>query len=130
MRLDTLLVAMKALLPIFAFGAVAFHLSGCARDPNRISGTNPYHPGPGFGRVVGATAGVAAGNVAGAVVGTGEGFAAGASAPFHKTTRVVRTWRTETTADGRTIQVPVDTVVDENGRPVNAPQAAAPQGVR
>ena len=121
---------MKSLLPIFAFGAVALHLAGCARDPNRISGTNPYHPGPASGRAVGATAGVAAGNVAGAVVGTSEGFAAGASAPFHKTTRVVRTWRTETTADGRTIQVPVDTVVDENGRPVNAPKATAPQGAR
>lgn len=112
---------MKALLTILAAGVVALQFTGCARDPNRISGTNPYHPGPASGRAVGAGVGVAAGNVAGAVVGTGEGFVAGASAPFHKTTRVVRTWRTETTADGRTIQVPVDTVVDENGRPVNPP---------
>jgi hypothetical protein len=121
---------MKTLLPILAFGAVILHLAGCARDPNRINGTNPYHPGPASGRAAGATTGVAAGNVAGAVVGTGEGFAAGASAPFRKTTRVVRTWRTETTADGRTIQVPVDTVVDENGRPVDAPKPAPPQGAR
>lgn len=121
---------MKALLDIFAFGVVALHLAGCARDPNRITTTNPYHPGPASGRVVGATAGVAAGNVAGAVVGTGEGFAAGASAPFHKTTRVVRTWRMETTVDGRTIQVPVDTVVDENGRPVNAPSPAPAKATR
>ena len=65
---------------------------------------------------------VVAGNVAGGVVGVGEGFAVGASAPFNNTRRVVRTWRTETTSDGRVIQVPVDTVVDQYGRPIsNAP---------
>jgi hypothetical protein len=30
----------------------------------------------------------------------------------------VRTWRTETTSDGRTIQVPHDTSVDAYGRPI------------
>jgi hypothetical protein len=106
---------MKSILPILATGVV---LMGCARDPNRIGVTNPNHPGPAAGRALGAGAGVVAGNVAGGVVGFGEGAAAGAAAPFNNTRRVVRTWRTEKTADGRTIQVPVDTVVDEYGRPV------------
>jgi hypothetical protein len=94
---------------------------GCARDPNRIGVTNPRHPGPAAGRAVGTGVGVVGGNVAGAVVGVGEGVAQGASAPFNNTTRVVRRWRTETTADGRTIQVPEDIVVDQHGRPINAP---------
>jgi hypothetical protein len=110
--------------------SVLLLLAGCASDPNRITTTDVRHPGPATGRAVGAGVGVAAGNVAGAAVGFGEGAAAGASAPFHKTTRVVRTWRTETTSDGRTIQVPVDTVVDEQGRPLNAPASQKPSGSR
>ncbi len=110
---------MKSLISMLAVGCVAaVALLGCASDPNRIGVTNPNHPGPAAGRAVGAGAGVVAGNVAGAVVGVGEGVAVGASAPFNNTRRVVRTWRTETTPDGRVIQVPVDTVVDEYGRPI------------
>ena len=125
-------VAMKNYLSSTIPGCAlpALLLAGCATDPNRITTTDARHPGPATGRVVGAGAGVVAGNVAGAAVGVGEGVAAGASAPFHKTTRVVRTWRTETTSDGRTIQVPVDTVVDEQGRPLNAPASQKSSGSR
>ena len=114
---------MKSLISLLTVGCAAgVALLGCASDPNRIGVTNPNHPGPAAGRAVGAGAGVVAGNVAGGVVGVGEGFAVGASAPFNNTRRVVRTWRTETTSDGRVIQVPVDTVVDQYGRPIsNAP---------
>ena len=83
--------------------------------------TNPQQPGPAAGRAVGAGVGAVGGNVAGAVVGVGEGIVAGATAPFDNTTRVVRRWRTETTSDGRTIQVPEEIVVDQNGRPVSKP---------
>lgn len=93
-------------------------LIGCASDPNRVAYTNPRQPGPAIGRGVGAAAGSLTGNVAGAVVGTGEGFVQGVAAPFNNQTRIVRRWRTETTADGRTIQVPEDIVVDAQGRPV------------
>lgn len=99
-------------------------LSGCASDPNRIGITNQRHPGPAVGRAVGTGVGVAAGNVGGGVVAFGEGVAVGAAAPFNSSTRVVRRWRTETTADGRTIQVPEDIVVDQYGRPLNPPPVA------
>ena len=99
-------------------------ISGCASDPNRIGVTNQSHPGPAAGRAAGVGVGVAAGNVAGAVVGFGEGAALGAAAPFNSSTTVVRRWRTETTADGRTIQVPEDIVVDQYGRPLHPPKAA------
>ncbi|MEI8243596.1 MAG: flagellar motor protein MotB [bacterium] len=92
--------------------------------------TSSYHPGPVAGRAVGTGVGVVAGNAAGFVVGTGEGLVQGATAPFDTTTHVVRRWRTETTADGRTIQVAEDILVDSQGRPVNAvapaPAPAAP----
>jgi len=58
------------------------------------------------------------GNVVGAAVGTTEGLVKGVAAPFNTTTRVLRRWRTEVTADGRTIQVPEDILVDSQGRPV------------
>jgi len=113
---------MKSFISTLTVGcATGVALLGCAGDPNKIGVTNPNHPGPAAGRVAGAGAGVVAGNVAGAVVGAGEGFAVGASAPFNNTRRVVRTWRTETTSDGRVIQVPVDTVVDQHGRPIGNP---------
>lgn len=90
-------------------------LSGCATDPGL---TSSKHPGPVVGKVVGGGVGLVSGNVAGAAVGIGEGFSVGVAAPFDTTTRVVRRWRTETTADGRTIQVPEDIEVDATGRPV------------
>ncbi len=62
--------------------------------------------------------GAVAGNVAGAVVGVGEGAAAAADQPFKHdpTQRVVCHWRTETTPDGRTLQVPEYYLVDQHGR--------------
>jgi len=103
------------------FGAVAcLAMAGCAEvHPNYT--TSPYHPGPVAGQSVGVAAGVVAGNAAGAVVGLGEGAVKGAAAPFDTTTHVVRRWHTETTPDGRTIQVPQDILVDQYGRPVNPP---------
>ncbi len=95
--------------------------AGCASDPNRVGITNGRQPGPAVGQALGAGVGAVGGNAAGAVVGFGEGVVAGAKPPFDNTTRIVRRWHPETTADGRTIQVPEDILVDANGRPVNAP---------
>lgn len=103
--------------------------TGCA-TPSYT--TSPYHPGPAAGQAVGTGVGLAVGETAGFVVGTGEGIVEGAAAPFDTTTHIVRRWHTETTADGRTIQVPEDILVDSKGRPVTmappprAPPAAAP----
>jgi hypothetical protein len=117
---------MRITMAMLAFGSVLLlGLTGCARDPNRIGVTNQRQPGPAAGRAVGTGVGAVGGNVAGAVVGFGEGVGQGAAQSFDNTTRVVRRWRTETTADGRTIQVPEDIVVDEQGRPVKAPPAPA-----
>jgi hypothetical protein len=97
--------------------------TGCARTD--YGGTSPYHPGPVAGKTVGNAVGVAAGNVAGFGVGTVEGVAHGMAAPFNPSYHMVRYWRPETTADGRTIQVPYDVLVDQYGRPVKMP---APTG--
>jgi hypothetical protein len=105
----------------FGIVGAALLLAGCASE-HRVGLTNPNHPGPVIGETIGAGVGVVGGNVAGAVVGFGEGAVAGAKAPFDPTTRVVRRWRTETTADGRVIQVPEDIVVDAQGRPVGTPR--------
>ncbi len=92
-------------------------LSGCASNHDaRI--TNPRQPGPAIGTAVGTVGGAVVGNAAGLVVGVGEGAANAASVPFNNDRRVIRTWRTEVTADGRTIQVPVEIEVDQYGRPV------------
>jgi len=64
-------------------------------------------------------------NVVGAGVGVVEGTAQGLAAPFNPNYHMVRYWRTETTSDGRTIQVPYDILVDQYGRPVKMP---APTG--
>lgn len=109
---------MKTTIPLTILTILA---AGCASDPNRPGATNPRAPGPAVGRAVGGAAGAVTGNVVGGVVGAGEGFGAAASVPFNNTSRVVRRWRTETTADGRTIQVPEDVVVDANGRPLGKP---------
>lgn len=91
-------------------------LTGCTtRD---ASATNLKHPGPAIGTAVGSAAGAVAGNVAGAVVAGAQGAGNAFKAPFTNERRVVRTWRTETTADGRTIQVPVEIEVDQHGRPI------------
>ena len=98
-------------------------LTGCSSTD--YGHTSPYQPGPVAGRTVGNAVGVTAGNVAGFGVGTVEGVAHGMAAPFNPDYHMVRYWRTETTADGRTIQVPYDVLVDQYGRPVKMP---APTG--
>ena len=95
-------------------------LPGCRSDH-----TSPYHPGPVAGQAVGEGVGVVAGNVAGFGVGAVEGTAHGIAAPFNPNYHMVRYWRTETTSDGRTIQVPYDVLVDQYGRPSHMP---APTG--
>ena len=86
---------------------------------------SPYQPGPVAGKAVGNGVGVVAGNVAGAGVGVVQGTAAGAASVFNPNYHMVRYWRTETTSDGRTIQVPYDVLVDQYGRPAAMP---APSG--
>ena len=92
--------------------------SGCA-STSGTSATNPSHPGPAIGQAVGQTVGVVGGNVAGAVYGAGEGLVDGVRKPFTNEVHVVRVWHTETTSDGRTVQVPQDILVDQYGRPVS-----------
>lgn len=101
----------------------AWLFAGCTSTD--YGGTSPYHPGPVVGKTVGNAAGTVAGNAVGLGVGTMEGVAHGVAAPFNPNYKMVRTWRTETTPDGRTIQVPYDILVDQYGRPVNMP---APTG--
>ena len=96
--------------------APALFLGACVSGPARTTVTNPNHPGPGVGQTLGAGVGAVAGNVAGAAVGFVEGAAGAAKAPFDNTRRVVRHWRTETTPDGRLVQVPEDIEVDAYGR--------------
>lgn len=74
---------------------------------------------------IGQGAGVVAGNAVGFGTGVVQGTAQGVGAALDPSYRYVRQWRTETTADGRTIQVPYDVMVDKYGRPVKAP---APTG--
>lgn len=102
---------------------LSFFLIGCANA--EYGHTSPYQPGPVVGKAVGNAAGVVAGNAAGLGVGVVEGTAAGLAAPFDPSYHMVRQWKTETTSDGRTIQVPVDILVDKYGRPVGMP---APTG--
>jgi hypothetical protein len=108
---------MRALVPAAASTVVLTLLTGCT-TPAEQRITNPRHVGPAVGNAVGAAAGAVTGEVAGVVVGAAEGASAAAKAPFTNERRVVRTWKTETTSDGRTIQVPVEIEVDEQGRPI------------
>ncbi len=103
------------------FIAMSLLLAGCASSPSERRVTNPQQPGPAIGKAVGTVVGAVGGNVAGAAVGVVEGAAGAAKAPFNNEKRVVRTWRTEQTSDGRTIQVPVEVEVDAEGRPISAP---------
>ncbi|MFZ0829157.1 MAG: flagellar motor protein MotB [Verrucomicrobiia bacterium] len=98
-------------------------LTGCARTDYGVG--SPYQPGPVAGKTVGSAVGVTAGNVAGFGVGVVSGAAHGFAAPFDPSYHMVRYWRTETTSDGRTIQVPYDILVDQYGRPAHMP---APTG--
>ena len=107
---------------LIGFCALAFCLAGVGcQEIHPTPVGSPYHPGPVIGHGVGYGAGVVAGNVAGTAVGFGEGVVGGVAAPFDNTTHVVRRWHTETTADGRTVQVPQDILVDSYGRPVCPP---------
>ena len=99
--------------------ALAALVTGCQTD--NYGSTSPYHPGPVAGKAVGTGVGVVAGNVVGAGVGVVEGTAHGLAKPFDPSYHMVRQWTTETTADGRTIQVPHDILVDSMGRPVAMP---------
>ena len=103
---------------------VSLLLGACAskRDGRLV---NTRQPGPAIGTGVGVTAGAVAGNVSGAVVGAGEGFAGAAGSAFNGDRRVVRTWRTEVTPDGRTVRVPVELEVDAYGRPYPEPGSGA-----
>lgn len=91
--------------------------TGCASNTeSRV--TNPNQPGPAVGNAVGTVVGAVGSNVVGAVVGGVEGASNATKATFTNERRVIRGWKTETTSDGRTIQVPVEIEVDENGRPI------------
>jgi hypothetical protein len=108
-------------LAIFTVFSGALLLTGCAsHDDGRI--VNPRQPGPAIGTAVGGATGAVVGNVAGAVAGVGQGFVSQTNKSFDNDRRVVRTWRTETTSDGRTIQVPVEIEVDKDGRPIGEPR--------
>ncbi len=108
-----------SLVPGIMMMLAALAAGGCAskRDGRVV---NTRQPGPAIGTAVGTVAGAVAGNAAGAVVGAGEGFVGASGTAFNGDRRVVRTWRTETTADGRMIQVPVEIEVDEYGRPLGS----------
>lgn len=110
---------MKSYLASMAVIVGVLATSGCAskRDGREV---NTRQPGPALGTAVGTAAGAVVGNAAGAVVGAGEGFAGASASAFDGDRRVVRTWRTEVTADGRTIRVPVEIEVDEYGRVIGA----------
>ena len=94
---------------------------GCSSDKTG----SPYHPGPVAGTVVGEGVGTVAGNVVGFGAGVVGGTVDGTKRVLNPNYRMVRYWKTETTADGRTIQVPYDVLVDQYGRPVKMP---APTG--
>jgi hypothetical protein len=106
----------------FIFSVLTLFLTGCRTD---YGAGSPYHPGPTAGKMVGNGVGVAAGNVAGFGVGVAEGTAHGVAATFNPDYHMVRQWSTETTPDGRTVQVPHDVLVDQYGRPATMP---APTG--
>ncbi len=86
---------------------------------------SPYQPGPVAGQAVGGGVGVVAGNVAGFGKGVVSGTVGGYNMAMDPSYHMVRYWKTETTPDGRTIQVPYDQLVDQYGRPVKMP---APTG--
>lgn len=114
-------VKNNLLLPVVSLFATVL-LAGCGTRPTATRGTNPDHPGAAVGYAVGNTVGAVTGSVVGAVAGGAEGVADAMKAPFNNERRYVRKWRTETTADGRTIQVPYDVEVDAQGH-VIAPKS-------
>ena len=101
-----------------ATGLGLLAVTGCQ---NEYYVGSPYHPGPQVGMAVGTGASVVAGNVVGAGAGVVQGSVEGVAASLDPSYRTVTRWRTETTADGRVIQVPYTVMVDKFGRPVNMP---------
>jgi hypothetical protein len=97
--------------------SAAFLMGGCNTAPEARA-HNQNQPGPTVGYAVGTAVGAVGSNVVGVVTGAAEGAAAATKSTFTNEHRIVRSWRTETTADGRTIQVPVEIEVDANGRPI------------
>lgn len=100
--------------PVLFLGATL--LTGCTAGPDARVTSN--QPGPAIGHAVGSVVGAVGSNVVGVGVGAVEGAAAATKATFTNERRYIRTWREETTSDGRVIKVPVDIEVDENGRPI------------
>jgi len=96
--------------------------TGCRHD---YAAGSPYQVGPVAGQSVGTGIGAVAGNVTGFGVGVVEGTARGVGDAMNPSYHMVRVWQTETTPDGRTIQVPHDILVDQYGRPAVMP---APTG--
>ena len=110
---------------VFVLLAPVALLTGCNSASREARITNPNQPGPAVGNAVGTAVGAVGSNVVGAVVGGVEGAAAATKNTFTNEHRVVRTWRTETTSDGRTIKVPVEIEVDENGKPIEQKEASS-----
>jgi hypothetical protein len=102
--------------------ALALVTTGCS-SKREGSVVNTRQPGPAIGTAIGTV-----GNAAGAVVGASEGFSSASASAFDSQRRVVRTWQTQTTADGRTIRVPVEIEVDEYGRPYTNPLSTPATG--
>jgi len=118
---EPLIPVKKLLIAPFLLSMIA--LSGCATRPAEARATNNSQPGPAVGHAVGTVGGTVVGQVAGAVVAGAQGAADAVKAPFNNEHRVIRRWRTETTADGRTIQVPYEVVVDANGHVITERRA-------
>lgn len=97
-------------------GASLF-VGGCNTTPES-SVHNQRQPGAAVGNAVGTAVGAVGSNVTAVATGAAEGAASAIKSTYTNERRVVRTWRTETTSDGRTIQVPVEIEVDEHGRPI------------
>ncbi|MEN9842074.1 MAG: hypothetical protein RL376_1874 [Verrucomicrobiota bacterium] len=102
--------------------ALVLTATGCTAK-REGSVVNTRQPGPAIGTAIGTVGGAVVGNAAGAVVGAGEGFSSASASAFDSQRRVVRTWRNETTSDGRTVRVPVEIEVDQYGRPYTNPVA-------
>lgn len=105
-------LSMTAMVTLCTLALVS---AGCT-SPDRVGVTNQEQPGPAIGRAVGTGVGAVGGNVVGAGVGFAEGAGGAVKSTFDNTQRVVRYWKEEKTADGRTIMVPVNFLVDQNGR--------------
>lgn len=96
---------------------VSLFAGGCNTAPES-SVHNQRQPGAAVGNAVGTAVGAVGSNVAAVATGAAEGASSAIKSTYTNERRIVRTWRTETTSDGRTIQVPVEIEVDENGRPI------------